>query len=115
MLSSIRISCVAMFASVLVGGQAVAPVRKGTFELNGFAGYSYGINERAGNPSRVIGGGTLSYSITRVFLPYFEFGYFPGIGRTQTGSIPSTGRTFNAHYNVPLADIHGGVHIRVPI
>ena len=87
----------------------VSLVRSGSFEVGGFAGASYGIDE-----FRAMGGGNVTFAINKVILPYFEYSYFPGIGRNQNGTFPGGG-PFTLHYSIPLSDIHGGVHIRIPI
>lgn len=113
---SIRLAGALLLASSSIGfGQVVAPVRAGTWELNGAAGYTYGIDEGAGSRSRLNGGATLSYAVTKMLLPYFEYSYFPGITRTQTGTFAGTGRTFEGKYEVPLSDMHAGVHLRFTI
>jgi hypothetical protein len=86
----------------------VSLVRAGSLEIGPFVGASYGIDE-----TRAMGGGNITFAITRMILPYFEYSYFPGIGRTQTGTLSSG--PFSAHYSIPLSDIHGGVHVRIPI
>jgi hypothetical protein len=61
-----------------------------------------------------MGGGNVTFAINTWILPYFEYSYFPGIGRNQNGTFPS-GAPFTLHYSVPLSDFHGGVHVRIPI
>lgn len=105
-------------AVFLLGLAAVAPafsqsasvVRSNSFEVGGFIGTSYGIDE-----FRVMGGGNVTYALNKYILPYAEFSYFPGIGRVQKGTIAGTNRPFTLSYAVPLTDFHGGVHIRIPI
>jgi hypothetical protein len=95
-----------------VMAQDAPAVRKGTTELGVFLGSSYGADE-----FRVMGGGNVSYAVTKWLLPYGEFSYFPGLPRQQgqpnLGDKGSGGGV--ANYDVPLSDFHGGVHIRVPI
>ncbi len=83
-------------------------VRRGDVEVGAFVGASYGIDQ-----ARVMGGGNVAYSLTRYFMPYAEYSYFPGIGRSQ--SIPFGDSTVKVNYSVPLSDFHGGAHIRFPI
>lgn len=115
---TIRLSIYALMLTLplasVVRAQGVPPVRKGTFELNGAVGYTYGIDEGAGDRSRVLGGGTLSYAVSKVFLPYVEYTYFPAFSRTTNGTL-SNGVTFVSNYSTPLNDFHGGVHVRIPI
>ncbi len=90
--------------------QSGAFLAAGNTEVNGFVGASFGIDK-----ARVMGGGNISYAVSRHLLPYAEFSYFPGIGRRATGTFPSTGRPFTSTYQIPMADFHGGVHVRLPI
>ena len=85
-------------------------VRSGSFEIGGFAGASYGIDQ-----FRVMGGGNATFAVTKWLLPYVEYSYFPGIGREQSGTFGGNGATYKYTYSVPLSDFHGGVHIRIPI
>ena len=90
--------------------QSKSVVRSGSFEVGGFIGSSYGIDQ-----FRVMGGGNATFAVNKYLLPYVEFSYFPGIGRTFSGTFPATGRPFTTSYSIPLADFHGGVHIRLPV
>jgi hypothetical protein len=90
--------------------QSKSVVRSGSFEVGGFIGSSYGIDQ-----FRVMGGGNATFAVNKYLLPYVEFSYFPGIGRTSSGTFPGTGRPFTTSYSIPLTDFHGGVHIRLPI
>ncbi len=89
--------------------QATAPVvRSGTFEVGGFLGSSYGVDSY-----RVMGGGNVTYGITKPILAYAEYSYFPGIQRQIDGTIGGTANPYKAFYSVPISDFHGGVHIRI--
>ena len=88
----------------------VAAVRAGSFEVGGFVGSSYGLDHY-----RVMGGGNVSYGITKYILPYLEYSYFPGIEREIQGTFPSTGNAYTVRQEIPISDFHGGVHIRIPI
>jgi hypothetical protein len=115
-LRSIRIAALAGLCAFSVLGQ-VSAVRSGSFEVGPFAGASYGIDH-----FRVMAGGNVTYAFKNKYvLPYFEYSYFPGMPRTAssvntniTNGI-TTATSFNGSYSVPLNDIHGGVHIRLPI
>jgi hypothetical protein len=85
-------------------GQSVSVVRANSYEIDPFIGASYGLDS-----GRVMGGGNVTYAINKYILPYFEYSYFPGIPKRQTVN----GTVFN--YQIPISDIHGGVHIRLPI
>lgn len=97
-------------ASVSLFGQSAPHLSPHTFEVGGFVGSSYGLDE-----FRVMGGGNVSYGINKYILPYGEFSYFPGIPREDIDTFPGTGAQVRLKYSVPIADFHGGVHIRMPI
>jgi len=86
----------------------VSLVRSGSFEVGPFVGASYGVDKVRG-----MGGGNVTFAINKYILPYAEYSYFPGIGRTSTLNIP--GNTITSITSFPLSDFHGGVHIRFPI
>lgn len=83
-------------------------VRSGSFEVGGFVGASYGVDQ-----FRVMGGGNVTYAVNKWILPYAEYSYFPGIARSVNLNLP--GITGSQTISAPLSDFHGGVHIRVPI
>ncbi|HLK68528.1 MAG TPA: hypothetical protein VKU19_34080 [Bryobacteraceae bacterium] len=86
-------------------------VRQGSFEIGPFVGTTYGI----GN-FRLMGGGNVTYAVNKYILPYFEYSYFPGIGKTSFGLTLPDGTPLNlVLHTIPLSDFHGGVHIRLPI
>lgn len=97
-------------ATVSLFGQSAPHLSPHTFEVGGFVGSSYGLDE-----FRVMGGGNITYGINKYVLPYAEFSYFPGIPREQKGTFPTTGQQFRLQFAVPISDFHGGVHIRLPI
>jgi hypothetical protein len=100
-----------VFAAVPnAGAQGKSLVRSGSFEVGPFLGASYGIDQ-----FRFMGGGNVTFAVNKYILPYVEFSYFPGIGRSIKGVFPDTGRPYSTSYAIPLADFHGGVHIRLPI
>jgi hypothetical protein len=109
-------ACLALLAglSALSALGQVSAVRSGSFEVGPFIGASYGIDK-----FRVMAGGNVTYALKNKYvLPYFEYSYFPGIPRTIAGTIAgSAGGTFVANLpnGTPLNDIHGGVHVRLPI
>ena len=88
----------------------VPAVRPNSFEVGGFAGASYGIDQ-----FRAMGGANVTYAITKYILPYVEYSYFPGIGRSTNGVFAGTGNPYHLAYAIPLSDFHGGVHIRIPV
>jgi len=93
-----------------LSAQTASVVRSGSYEVGGFVGASYGIDE-----FRWMGGANVTYAANKYILPYAEFSYFPGIGRKQSRTIPGLAQPVNISYNIPLSDFHGGVHIRIPI
>jgi hypothetical protein len=100
----LQLGCLSLLASAAFGQSSV--VRSGSIEIGPFIGASYGIDT-----FRVMGGGNITYALKNKYvLPYFEVSYFPGLPHTSTdvnGTIYS--------YSTALTDIHGGVHIRMPI
>jgi hypothetical protein len=88
----------------------VSLVRAGSFEVGPFVGVSYGVDK-----VRAMGGGNVTFAINKYILPYAEYSYFPGIGRTSISNFPGSTSTFTADTAFPLSDFHGGVHIRFPI
>src|SRR5262245_56167912 len=87
----------------------VSAVRAGSFEVGPFIGASYGIDK-----FRVMGGGNITYALKNKYvLPYFEYSYFPGIPRTVSGVVGTN--PYRLTLGLPLHDIHGGVHVRMPI
>jgi hypothetical protein len=108
-----RLFLAAGLAMLGMGGvtaQTASVVRSGSYEVGGFVGASYGIDD-----FRWMGGANVTYAANKYILPYAEFSYFPGIGRKQSRTIPGLTRPVNISYNIPLTDFHGGVHIRMPI
>ncbi|MBI1355438.1 MAG: hypothetical protein GC160_13920 [Acidobacteria bacterium] len=116
LVSSFRRSGVAKLAlltalfAVGASAQSAAVVRQGSYEIGGMVGASYGIDK-----FRVMGGANVTFAATRVILPYFEYTYFPGLSRQFDFTIQDTGRSGSSIYEVPLTDVHGGVHIRIPV
>jgi hypothetical protein len=89
---------------------AQTPVRKGSYEIGGFMGASYGVGEGA-----VMGGGNVSYALTKEILPYVEYSYLPNVQRTTNGFIGGTQNPATATYGANVSDFHVGVHIRFQI
>ena len=105
----VRAGLLACLSAWAAFGQ-VSAVRSGSFEVGPFVGASYGIDK-----FRVMAGGNVTYALKNKYvLPYFEYSYFPGLPRTISGTIPNVG-PFKSTFTAPLHDIHGGVHIRLPI
>jgi hypothetical protein len=95
---------IAVLAPAAFGQASV--VRSGSVEVGGFVGASYGIDR-----FRVMGGGNITYALKNKYvLPYFEVSYFPGLPHTSTDAEQTV-----YSYSTGLTDIHGGVHIRIPI
>ena len=106
----LRAVCLAMLGTLGLTAQTASVVRSGSYEVGGFVGASYGIDE-----FRWMGGANVTYAANKYILPYGEFSYFPGIGRKQSRTIPGLSAPVNISYSIPLSDFHGGVHIRMPI
>lgn len=81
-------------------------VRSGSLEVGPFVGASYGISG-----FNVMSGGNITYALkNRYVLPYFEFSYFPGLPHSYTDASETQYK-----FNISVADIHAGVHIRLPV
>ena len=110
MKNMLRVVCLAALGTIGLQAQTASVVRSGSYEVGGFAGASYGIDD-----FRWMGGANVTYAANKYILPYAEFSYFPGIGRKQSRAISGLGRPIYINYSIPLSDFHGGVHIRMPI
>lgn len=106
----LRAVCLAAIGTAGLPAQTASVVRSGSYEVGGFVGASYGIDE-----FRWMGGANVTYAANKYILPYAEFSYFPGIGRRQSRTIPGLSTPVDISYRIPLSDFHGGVHIRLPI
>ena len=88
----------------LLSGQLAAQdapyLRKGNIEGNVFVGASHGLDSW-----RWSAGGNVAMAVTRNWMPYAEYSYFPGIGRKDAGGT---------HFSLPASDVHAGVHYRIP-
>jgi len=105
-----RSALIVGIASLGLFAQSRSVVRSGSYEVGGFIGASYGIDE-----FRFMGGGNVTYAVNKWILPYAEYSYFPGIARKQSRTIPGLTRPLDISYKIPLSDFHGGVHIRMPV
>jgi hypothetical protein len=90
-----------------LSGQSGAILRRGTTEIGGFAGRTFGVDT-----ATAMGGGNISYAVLREVMVLGEFSYFPGVEQTTavTG-IPGA----TARIKVPLEDFNFGIHFRVPV
>jgi hypothetical protein len=111
--------CSLIWLGILTGLSAfsafgqVSAVRSGSLEIGPFVGASYGTGQ-----FRVMAGGNVTYAFKNKYvLPYFEYSYFPGIPRTTSETLTAGSETVisTGRYQYALNDIHGGVHIRLPI
>ncbi len=107
---TLRALLLATVGALGLSAQTASVVRSGSYEVGGFVGASYGIDD-----FRWMGGANVTYAANKYILPYAEFSYFPGIGRKQSRTIPGLSKPVDISYNIPLTDFHGGVHIRMPI
>lgn len=98
-------------AAIPARSQDAPIIRKGVTEVGGFVGGSYG-EVSPSDRTRVMGGGNVVYSLTRPLMPFAEFSYFPGIGRSR--NVPGIANAVEI-FSVPLTDFNAGFHLRVPI
>jgi hypothetical protein len=97
-----------MTASAFAQG---AIIRQGVTEAGGFLGASFG-----GEPTRIMGGGNVVYSLTRTFMPFGEVSYFRGVGQSTTAPLVGIpGATSTTNFSTPLTEFNAGFHLRVPI
>lgn len=100
----LHLGMLGLLAPVAFGQSSV--VRSGSVEVGPFIGASYGIDH-----FRVMGGGNITYALKNKYvLPYFELSYFPGLPHSSKDASDTI-----YSYSTGLTDIHGGVHIRMPI
>jgi hypothetical protein len=98
-----------MIAGALCASGQTSAVRSGSVEIGPFIGGSYGIDK-----FHVMAGGNITYALkNRIVLPYFEYSYFPGIPHSLP--VPVPGGALVDNFKVAFSDVHGGVHIRIPI
>jgi hypothetical protein len=93
-----------------IASAQMAPIRDGSFELGAFGGVSTGIGKGSG-----MGGGNLSYAVTKILLPYVEYSYFPKITLSPSYIINGGTNPLTGNISEHASDIHGGVHLRFPI
>jgi hypothetical protein len=105
-----RLALTLAACAAMAPAQTASVVRSGSYEVGGFVGASYGIDE-----FRWMGGANVTYAVNKWLLPYGEFSYFPGIGRRQERNFPGVTQPVRINYRIPLTDFHGGVHLRAPI
>lgn len=79
-------------------------LRRNNVEVGVFPGASYGVDK-----SRFLIGTNAAWAATKHVMPYGEFTYFPELNRTGEDS----GGKFD--YKFRLYDLHGGIHLRIPI
>jgi hypothetical protein len=111
----ISLFSLAVLGTLLIGGAVSAfgqtsAIRSGSVEIGPFVGASYGIDK-----FHVMAGGNITYALKNKWvLPYFEYSYFPGIPHSV--SVPlGSGQTVTDNHTVSFSDVHGGVHVRLPI
>lgn len=106
---SVSLLAVLILAAGINSFAQSSAVRSGSIEAGGFVGASYGIDKL-----HPMGGGNITYAVNKWILPYFEYSYFPGIGHQSALALSPT-VTLTHNYTLPYSDVHGGVHIRIPI
>jgi hypothetical protein len=95
--------------AICASGQSSA-IRSGSLEIGPFVGASYGIDK-----FHPMAGANITYALKNKWvLPYFEYSYLPGIPHSQP--VPVGGGQFlTDNYKLAFSDIHGGVHVRLPV
>jgi hypothetical protein len=83
-------------------------LRRNNVEVGVFPGASYGVDK-----SRFLVGSNVAWAATKHVMPYGEFTYFPELERNFRRT--DSGLTQDVNYKFRLYDIHGGVHLRIPI
>jgi hypothetical protein len=100
---------VLMIAGAITVSAQTSAIRAGSIEVGPFVGGSYGIDK-----FHVMAGGNITYALKNKWvLPYFEYSYFPGIPHTSSLTVGST--TLTQNYTLAFSDVHGGVHVRLPV
>jgi len=98
-----------MIAGALSAHGQGSAIRSGSVEIGPFVGGSYGFDK-----FHVMAGGNITYALKNKWvLPYFEYSYFPGIPHQSTLTLNGGALTHN--YTLPFSDVHGGVHVRLPV
>lgn len=101
---------VLMIAGALSALGQSSAIRSGSVEVGPFIGGSYGIDK-----FHVMAGGNITYALKNKWvLPYFEYSYFPGIPHESTLNLGG-GQVLTHNFTLPFSDVHGGVHVRIPI
>ncbi|MGA3076502.1 MAG: hypothetical protein ABSG56_22775 [Bryobacteraceae bacterium] len=105
--AGIALSLFVLGMALPLAAQDVPNTGPNQFEIGGFGGFSYGVDH-----SRAMGGGNVTYSVTNWLLPYAEVSYFPSIQRTYISPLPDGSPDYKEVFDIPLADVNFGVHIR---
>lgn len=95
-----------LFGSLYASAQDAPIIKTHVTEVGGFVGGTFRVDH-----TRVMGGGNIVYSLTRVIMPFAEVSYFPGIEQRSAGSQPGS----YVLYKVPFTAFNAGLHVRVPI
>jgi hypothetical protein len=99
-----------MIAGALCASGQTSAIRAGSIEIGPFVGGSYGVDK-----FHPMAGGNITYALKNKWvLPYFEYSYLPGIPHSQPVSI-GQGQYLTDNYRINFSDVHGGVHVRLPV
>ena len=90
---------------------AAVSQQQGDSELGLFAGV---VRSPANGGAKFGGGANFAYALNTYIYPYAEFSVLPGGSSAISKDVPAT---INDVFRVPadLLDVHGGVHIRIPV
>jgi hypothetical protein len=89
--------------AAIAGAQDAPYLRRNNVEIGVFPGASFGVDK-----TRFLIGTNAAWAVTKHWMPYGEFTYFPELIRTYNDNQQ------NFDYKFRLYDIHGGIHFRVP-
>lgn len=96
--------------SGLAYAQSRSIFRSGSIEAGAFVGQAVNLDQRP-----AIYGGNVTFALNRRMLPYAEYTRFSGIQFRADRRIPGLTSPITIQYRTPYTDVHGGVHIRLPI
>jgi len=98
-------------ASLTAFGQDAPGTRAGSTELGGFVGASVGVDQ-----ARASFGANVAYALKDWLMPYAEYSFFPTFASgTRTGNLPGSTIPVSFTAKNSISDVHGGIHVLVPV